>query len=301
MALADLNGDHVTDMVVVDRDDDAIHVLLGIGDGTFHDPVDYFIDGTPTAVAVANVASSSPRRGRRHRRPRRHHRRRRGRLRRDPPRPRRRRDFDPPEQDLSDALDALELIGVAVLDLDRNGRLDLVFLDSFDEVYFLCNELGVFARPAPPTSSRPAAAAPSPSRSPTSTSTASPTSPCSSLDSQDVRVIRGLGGGSFETTPSYVTSVVVDSATQEPAALAAAALDDVGDELIVANAGAPASALAVLSYAESALRMTPSPGSATTRPRCLAVAGFDGDTIPDLATIGGAAPALTVARGDGAR
>ena len=297
VALADLNKDGITDMVVIDRDDDVIHVLLGVGDGTFHEPIDYEIDGTPTAVAVADVASSfaSDRAG----------------------------DidgnvdiiiadedgfaeillgrgdgsFDPPEQDLSDALDSLELIGVAVRDLDNNGRLDLIFLDAFDEVYFLCNEGGVFA-------------------------------PCAtdyvctegdgaidfavtdfdvdgqfdvavlSVDSMDTRIIRGLGGGNFEPSPSQVFSVLGDPVT--PVAIEAAALDDVGgDELVVAQGGAASSALLVLSFANGSTHIDSVGGDPD--PRAIAIADVDGNGVLDLVNATGATPPLRVAFGDGSR
>ncbi len=296
LTLADVSGDGIADLLVVDGDNDAVHVLLGVGDGTFHDPVDYELDGTPTAVAVADVASSFASdtagdidghvdiivadedgfaeillgRGD--------------------------GTFDPPEQDLSDALDALELIGVAVRDLDGNGRLDLVFLDSFDEVYFLCNEAGVFA-------------------------------PCNtdyvctdgsgaigfgvtdfdadgqldvavlSTDSHDVRVTRGLGGGTFEETPTYVLDLG-DAAT--PVGFAVAPLDDVGgDELIAAQTSSAADAVIVASYAQGLAHVDSVGGDSD--PRAIAVADLDGDTIPDLVTATGNSPALRVAAGAGAR
>ena len=296
VALADVSGDGITDMLVVDRDDDALHVLLGVGDGTFHDPVDYDLDGTPTAVTVADVASpfASETSGDID-----------GRVdvivadedgfaeillgRGDG-------SFDPPEQDLSDALDSLELIGVAARDLDGNGRLDLIFLDSFDEVYFLCNEAGIFAPCATDHVCTDGSGAIGFAVTDFDVDGQLDVAVLST-DSQDVRVIRGLGNAMFEATPSYVASAVVQP-DQVPAAFAAAALDDVGgDELIVANAGPPARALSVLAYAQPALQVATLAGPGD--PRAVAVADFDGDTLPDLATVSGAAPALSVARGDG--
>lgn len=295
VALADVSGDGITDMVAVGNLDDVIHVLLGRGDGTFADPVDYDIEGSPTAVAIADVASSfgSDAAG----------------------------DvdgkvdiivadedgfaeillgrgdgtFDPPEQDLSDALDSFELIGVEARDLDGNGRLDLVLLDAYDEVYFLCNEAGIFA--------------------PCATDYVE-TGGSEAIDfavtdfdldghldvavlsaaSHDVRVIRGLGGATFEAAPTYV--LVDDASDHVPAALAAAALDDVGgDELIVANTGAPENALNVIAYADPVPRVTVQAG--VRGARAIAVADFDGDALPDLATLGTARPTLSVAMGDG--
>src|SRR5262245_26276747 len=57
VALADVSGDGVTDLLVVGRDDDFLYVLLGNGDGSFDEPVVYEIDVTPSAVTVADVAS----------------------------------------------------------------------------------------------------------------------------------------------------------------------------------------------------------------------------------------------------
>jgi hypothetical protein len=295
VALADVSGDGITDMVIVGRDDDVIHILLGAGDGTFADPVDYEIDGTPTAVAVADVASpfASDTAG----------------------------DadgtvdvivadedgfaeillgrgdgtFDPPEQDLSDALDALELIGVEVRDLDQNGRLDLIFLDAYDEVYFLCNEAGVFA---------PCATDYVETGGETAIDFAVTDFDLDgnldvavlSIDSHDVRVIRGLGGTTFEETPTYVFEDT--GGLQVSAALQAAPLDDVGgDELVIASAGPADRAVAVIAYAQPDSTVSSLPG--VGNPIAIAIADYDGDTILDLATIAGAAPVLTIARGDG--
>ena len=45
-------------LLVVDRENDALHVLRGVGDGTFEPPVDYPLEGTPTAVTagISNMA-----------------------------------------------------------------------------------------------------------------------------------------------------------------------------------------------------------------------------------------------------
>jgi hypothetical protein len=145
VALADLNKDGIPDLIAVEPDNGLVAVSIGHGDGTFAEPVEYEIDGTPTAVAVADLGSPFASdsvgdvdgnvdlvvvddfgeafiflgRGD--------------------------GTFDPPEQDLSDVLDALELNGIAFGDFDHNGRTDLALLDTYDCVYFLCNIGGSFA------------------------------------------------------------------------------------------------------------------------------------------------------------
>jgi hypothetical protein len=53
LATADLNGDGRLDLVVVDYGEGKVSILLGNGDGTFQDHVDYATDGgTPSTVVV---------------------------------------------------------------------------------------------------------------------------------------------------------------------------------------------------------------------------------------------------------
>ena len=296
LALADVSGDGVADLLVVDREDDALHVLLGVGDGTFRAPVDYPLEGTPTAVTAADVASpfASDTAG----------------------------DidgkvdvivahedgfaeillgrgdgsFDPPEQDLSEVLDSLEVIGVAVRDLDGNQRPDLIFLDGFDEVYFLCNAGGVFAPCATDYVCTEGGGAVAFAVTDLDADGDDDVA-VASADSQDLRVIPGLGGGAFDGEAVRVTSAVTDPA-QRPAAMVCASLDDVGgEELVVANAGQPAIALSVFTAVDGLLQGSVAPGVGD--PRALAVADLDGDTIPDLVTAQAATPGLAVARGDG--
>jgi hypothetical protein len=295
VALADVSGDGMTDLVVVGRDDDVLFVLLGDGAGGFQDPVVYELDVTPSAVAVADVASpfASETAG----------------------------DvdgavdiivagddgyaeillgrgdgsFDPPEQDLSDVLDGLELIAVEVRDLDGNGRLDLIFLDAFDEVYFQCNEHGVFAPCATDFVETGGEGAIDFAVIDFDTDGQLDVAVVS-VDSHDVRITRGLGGGAFEEAPTYV---LVDSAGQHtPAALAAADLDDVASEkLIVASAPSAENGVAVISYDVPDPLVSLYAGVAD--PRAIAVADYNLDSAPDLAILSGATPALTVASGDG--
>ncbi|HWZ83552.1 MAG TPA: FG-GAP-like repeat-containing protein [Terriglobales bacterium] len=56
VAIADLNGDHKPDLVVINESSSAVAVLLGNGNGTFQPAVTHSSGGmTPTSVAVADV------------------------------------------------------------------------------------------------------------------------------------------------------------------------------------------------------------------------------------------------------
>ena len=238
LALADVNEDGVPDLVAVNRSDDEVWILLGAGDASFGAPRMLPLDGTPAAVAVADVASpfGSDRfgdvdghvdlivahddgyaeivlgRGN--------------------------GEFDPPEQDLSDVLLGLELNAVAVRDLDGNGRLDLVFLDAFDSVFFLCNEAGSFAPCATETVETQGGGALGFAVGDW-TGDGLDDVAVVSRDSGDLRIIAGLGGGRFDGTSIRVTPLAgpaVDIST-----LAIGDLDgDQLDDLLVGTAAAAA-------------------------------------------------------------
>jgi hypothetical protein len=174
--LADVNKDGKPDLVVIDREDDQVAVSIGRGDGTFEASRVYELDGTPTAVAVADLSSpfGSDQAGD---------------IDGNPDLViayedgfadvwlgRGDGEFDLPEQDLIDVLDSAELIGIVVGDFDGNGRNDLALLDFFDEVYLLCNARAI-SPPATPTSSIRWGRAPWRSPQATSTTTPSSTSP----------------------------------------------------------------------------------------------------------------------------
>jgi MYXO-CTERM domain-containing protein len=144
LTLADVNRDGRLDLVVVNRPQDTVSVLLGQGDARFEDPRVFPTGESPTAVAVADVASpgggpdGNPDlivvdelggitlwlgRGD--------------------------GEFDESEQDFG-AIEwadeePFELIGVAVGNFDRDSAPDLALLDAFDLVFFLCNDQGTFS------------------------------------------------------------------------------------------------------------------------------------------------------------
>ena len=144
-ALADLNGDGRLDLIAIDEPNDNVNVLIGNGDGTFGSPTAYEAPGAPTAVAVSDVASTfasssqaAPD----------------GNLdiivgnedgelsillgRGDG-------NFDPPEQEFDEVLEALNVTGMVVADFKPGNGRDIAIVDDSDEVYFLCNQDGDFA------------------------------------------------------------------------------------------------------------------------------------------------------------
>ena len=54
VAMGDFNGDGKPDLAVTSRDDNAVSVLLGNGDGTFQAPIEYATDSFPVHVATAD-------------------------------------------------------------------------------------------------------------------------------------------------------------------------------------------------------------------------------------------------------
>ncbi len=55
LAVADVNGDGTPDLVIVNKSNSTVNVLLGNGDGTFQDPLTVATGAGPTAVTVADV------------------------------------------------------------------------------------------------------------------------------------------------------------------------------------------------------------------------------------------------------
>jgi len=231
--LADVNKDGRLDLIAVEQDDDRFAVLLGRGDGTFEAAREYDLDCPPTAIAVADLASpfSSDAAGDVDGNP----------------------DiivtdddgfayvflgrgdgnFDPPEQELDDVLDATELIGIAIGDFDHNGRLDVAFLDAYDEVYFLCNFSGNLApcrTDVVDTNGSGAVAIAAGNFDPDGFLDVA----VLSQDSDDFSVLYGGGDGSFSADPQ--TFPARAEASNVPSALAAADLTGEGrDDLVIAS------------------------------------------------------------------
>ncbi len=138
-ALADLDADTVLDLVVLDASEETVTLYLGVGDGTFGPAELVGVADLPSAVGVADLTSPFVSGGDTDGIP----------------------DiivvdefgglqifiglgegtFDPPDQSFDD-LDAVEISGFSVADFDGDGRDDLALLESFDGVYFLCNDSG---------------------------------------------------------------------------------------------------------------------------------------------------------------
>ncbi len=145
LAFADIDGDSIVDMVSADGDNEEVSLFRGVGDGTFGAPELIGEIDLPTAVVIADLTSPFVSGG----------------------------DvdgnldvvvgddigglqifighgdgtFDPPDQSFDD-LDTVEIAGLAAADFDGDGRDDVAILESFDGVYFLCNEQGTM-QPCP--------------------------------------------------------------------------------------------------------------------------------------------------------
>ena len=55
LAVGDVNGDGVLDLVSANSDGDSVSVLLGRGDGTFAECVDYGTGQNPSALALSDL------------------------------------------------------------------------------------------------------------------------------------------------------------------------------------------------------------------------------------------------------
>lgn len=138
LALADVNGDQFPDLITIVPDEDAVAVQLNDGEGGFGAPTLIEVDSFATSVAVADVAAPLnggpdgiadllvgddlgqltiiPGSG----------------------------DGAFDAAILYEDLDTFEILGLAVLDLDGQGGVDLALLDV-DGLLLLCNDAGALA------------------------------------------------------------------------------------------------------------------------------------------------------------
>jgi hypothetical protein len=56
IALADIDGDHILDVIVLNRTDKTVSILRGAGDGSFEQPVTFSVPDAPVAVAAGDFA-----------------------------------------------------------------------------------------------------------------------------------------------------------------------------------------------------------------------------------------------------
>jgi hypothetical protein len=54
VAVADLNGDGISDLAVANQASNNVSVILGNGDGTFQAPLSFAVSATPRAVAIGD-------------------------------------------------------------------------------------------------------------------------------------------------------------------------------------------------------------------------------------------------------
>jgi hypothetical protein len=59
VAVADLDGDDILDLVSANLGSDSVSVLLGNGNGTFQDATPFVVGGAPRSVAVADINGDS--------------------------------------------------------------------------------------------------------------------------------------------------------------------------------------------------------------------------------------------------
>ena len=295
---ADVNKDDRPDLVVINRDEDGVLVHIGRGDGTFDPPQFYELDDTPTAVAVADLSSPFASDAA-------------GDIDGNPDIIVADEDgfatlllgrgdggFDPPEQDLSDVLDSSELHGLVVADFDHNGRLDLAFIDLFDEVYFLCNVGGSFAACLNDVIET-AGTFPIAIAGGDFDGDMNPDIAVLNQDSHDLSPIFGNGDGSFRPVDQTVPTAA--EGNQEPRDLVVGRFDaDANDDLIVGNFEQFSDLVMTELNGLSNRRFRRQTLTAPFGLAALAAADFDADANQDLLMVVGETTDISaLSRGDG--
>jgi hypothetical protein len=289
LALADVNGDQVPDLVTID--DEAVAVQLNDGQGGFGAPALLAVDAFPTSVAVADVAAPLnggpdgiadllvgddlgqltiiPGSGA--------------------------GAFDELDAVLFDELETFEILGLAVLDLDGQGGADLALLDV-DGLLLLCNAAGALA---PCGGGEPLPVSDDPIEILTGDFNGDAHADLVVLDRSAQLVFPFYGDGAGAVTPA--TSVPVRGEADDGFAVdmaVARADDDQIDDVVVANYDQNFQFLAITLLGDTRSRFRALSFVIDFEAAALAVGDFDADDLLD-AIVGYADSGVTVNIGEG--